>query len=205
MSLLSGLKKQSIIVAAIAVWVPAVAFGINVLWKYSTTPGTPATAPLKWPINVPIERNKARATLVMFAHPQCPCTSASLGELAIILAHAQGRLDADVFFYLPADKPEAWARTELWQSAAAIPGVHVFEDREAAMAQSFGTFTSGQTLLYDSGGRLRFKGGITAFRGHSGDNAGRSAITALLQGEPSGQSISLVVTTPVLGCSLRGE
>ena len=204
MSFLTGFKKQWVIVAAVAVWVPAVAFGVNVLWRYSTTPGTPATPPLTWPA-VSIERAKGRATLVMFAHPQCQCTSASLGELAIIMAHEQGRLDADVFFYLPAGESSAWARSDLWRTAVAIPGVRVFEDREASVAQSFGTFTSGQTLLYDSHGHLLFKGGITAFRGHSGDNAGRSAITALLQSEASGQSTSPVVTTPVLGCSLIGE
>ncbi len=203
MSFLAGFKKQAVIFAAVAAWVPAVAFGIHILWNYSTTPGAPAAAPSDWPANVSLERSKARATLVMFAHPRCPCTGASLGELAIILAHAPGRLDADVFFYLPADKPATWAKTDLWRSAAAIPGVRVFVDREAAMALSFGAFTSGQTLLYDSRGRLRFKGGITASRGHSGDNAGRSAITALLQSE-AGQSIGPVAATPVLGCSLRG-
>jgi hypothetical protein len=205
MSFLANLKKQSVIVAAVALWIPAVAFGINVLWKYSTTPGAPATPPPNWPVNVSIQRDKGKATLLMFAHPQCPCTSATLGELAIIMAHAQGRLDADVFFYLPPGESSAWARGNLWSNAIAIPGVRVFEDRGAAVAQSFGSHTSGQTLLYDSRGRLVFKGGITAFRGHSGDNAGRTAITTLLQNEAPGQSTPPVVTTPVLGCSLRGE
>jgi hypothetical protein len=203
-SFLSGFKKQSVIIAAVMVWIPAVAFGINVLWKYSTTPGRPGTPPLMWPANVPVDRTKGHASLLMFAHPQCPCTSASLGELAIILAHFQGKLDADVFFYLPASQPSSWARSDLWTTASAIPGVHVFEDREAQMAQSFGAFTSGQTLLYDPEGRLLFKGGITAYRGHSGDNAGRSAITALLQEGPTSQVV-LPVVTHVLGCSLRGE
>lgn len=140
----------------------------------------------------------------MFVHPRCQCSSATLGELAIIMAHAQGRLDADVFFYLPAQEASTWARTDLWRSAGVIPGVRVFEDREASVARSFGAFTSGQTLLYDSRGRLQFKGGITAFRGHSGDNAGRSAIDALVRGDTSLQ-LNLPVATPVLGCSLRGE
>jgi hypothetical protein len=204
MSFLAGLKKQSVIVVAVALWIPAVAFGINTLWKYSTTPGRPGSPPLVWPAGAPLERIKEEATLVMFVHPQCPCSKATLGELAIIFAHAQGKLGADLFFYLPADRPATWARTDLWTTASAIPGVHVFEDREAKMAQAFGAFTSGQTLLYDTGGRLLFNGGITAYRGHSGDNAGRSAITALLQDGPARQTM-LPVTTPVLGCSLTGE
>jgi hypothetical protein len=203
-SFLRGWKKQSVVIVAVAVWIPAVAFGINVLWKYSVTPGRPATPPPMWPANAGVERTKGRASLLLFAHPQCPCTSASLGELAIILAHAQGKVDADVFVYRPSSQPASWTRTDLWAAASAIPGVRVFEDRDAEMAQSFGTFTSGQTLLYDDSGRLLFKGGITAYRGHSGDNVGRSVITAFLQNGPTPQT-PLPVVTPVLGCSLRGE
>jgi hypothetical protein len=105
---------------------------------------------------------------------------------------------------LPPSETSAWARGKLWQSAREIPGVRVFEDRDAAVAQSFGSFTSGQTLLYDTNGRLEFQGGITAFRGHSGDNPGRSALTSLLQGERIAPAGSPIVT-PVFGCSLRGE
>jgi hypothetical protein len=204
MAFLAQFKKQAVIAVAVTLWVPAVAFGVNVLWKYSTTPGVPAAPPLDWPANLPIEREKGKAALVMFVHPQCPCSKASLGELAMIMAHARGALAADVYFYLPASEASMWTRTDLWRSAKAIPGVRVFEDREAAMAKSFGVFTSGQTLLYEASGHLLFKGGITGFRGHSGDNAGRSAIVALLQSETPRPN-TLPVVTPVLGCSLRGE
>ena len=198
------LKKHAVIGAAVALWVPTVAYGVNVLWKYSTTPGNPGTPPLDWPANSSIERGKGSATLVMFLHPQCPCSRAGLGELAMIMARAAGKLDADVFFYLPAGHPSKWAHTDLWSSAQQIPGVRVFEDREAAIAQSFGAFTSGQTLLYSPDGHLLFRGGITAFRGHAGDNAGRSAILALLRSDTPHPD-RLPFATPVLGCSLRGE
>jgi hypothetical protein len=204
MSLPGRLKNHIAIAVFVALWIPAVAFGINVLWKYSTTPGRPGTPPVDWPAGAPIQRVAGRSSLVMFAHPQCECSQASVGELAILMAHAPGRLDADVFFYLPANEASTWARTDLWRKASSIPGVRVHEDREALVAQGFGAYTSGQTLLYDAGGRLLFKGGITAFRGHSGDNAGRTAILALLQGVTAPQQ-NLPVMTAVLGCSLRGE
>jgi hypothetical protein len=204
MSLPAGLKKYVAIAAFVAVWLPAMAFGFKVLWKYSTTPGHAGTPPVDWPAGAPIARGKGRATLVMFAHPQCDCSRATLGELAILMARAGGELDADVFFYLPAHEASTWARTGLWRSASAIPGVRVFEDRDAAVAQSFGAFTSGQTLLYNGSGRLLFKGGITAFRGHSGDNDGRTAITALLRDEAP-RNNSLPIVTRVFGCNLRGE
>jgi hypothetical protein len=197
------LKRQALIVGAVALWLPAVAYGINVMWSYAATPGHPAEPPRFWPATA-IKRGAAHATLLVFAHPQCECTRATLGELAILMAQANGRLDTDVFFYLPRGKDSTWARTDLWRTASAIPGVHAFEDPDAVMAKQFGVFTSGQTLLYSSDGLLLFKGGITAFRGHSGDNAGRSAVTALIRGTvPSMNDPPLV--TRVFGCSLRGE
>ena len=204
MSIWAVLKKRTTIAVFIALWVPAVAFGVNVLWRYSTTPGRPGTPPPDWPASAPIERDAGRASLVMFLHPQCECSQATVGELAILMAHATGKVDADLFFYWPSSETSAWAKTDLWRKASAIPGVRVHDDREAAVAQTFGAYTSGQTLLYDPRGHLLFKGGITAFRGHSGDNAGRSAILALLQGGTPPPN-TLPVLTPVLGCSLRGE
>src|SRR5205085_3040212 len=138
---------------------------------------------LHWPANPPVQRVGGRPTLVMFVHPQCPCSSASLGELAILVAHAGGQLDAQVFFYAPAHEASTWVKSDLWRTANMIPGVRVFEDHDASIAKAFGSFTSGQTLLYGANGSLLFKGGITAYRGHSGDNAGRNAIVALLRGE----------------------
>src|SRR5580704_1321964 len=99
MPYLRALKKHTLIAVAVALWVPAIAFGFNVLWKYSTTPGHPAAPPRSWPATAPIKRREGRPTLLMFAHPQCQCTGASLGELSIIMAHAGGQLDAQVFFY----------------------------------------------------------------------------------------------------------
>jgi hypothetical protein len=197
-------RRLFIIVTAAILWVPAVAFGISALWRYSTTPGRPASPPLHWPAHVPMELAKGRATLMIFAHPKCPCSAATVGELAIIMAHAQKKVDARVFFYAPSTESTEWIRTDLWNAAKAIPGVQVFEDRDATAARDFGALTSGQSLLYSADGRLLFEGGITAFRGHSGDNAGRSAILAILQGDKQTWDRG-PVTTPVFGCSLQGE
>jgi hypothetical protein len=200
---LKSFRKHALILAAVGLWLPAVSYGIHVMWRYATTPGQPAEPPRLWPGGEPIQRRQGQATLLLFAHPQCGCTRASLGELAILMAHAQGKLEAAVFFYRPTSEDSAWVRTDLWRTASAIPGVHAFEDRDAQMAKRFGVFTSGEALLYSATGKLLFEGGITAYRGHSGDNAGRTAITTLVHGVVPAE-ISAPVTTPVFGCSLRG-
>jgi hypothetical protein len=132
----------------------------------------------------------------MLAHPHCPCTRASIGELALLMAHVQGRLTATVLFLSPSDMPAAWEQTDLWEDAAAIPGVTVMRDADGAEARRFGAVTSGQVIVYDASGRVLFSGGITPSRGHAGDNQGRSAIVALLDGDPS------VRGSRVFGCSL---
>ena len=197
-------RKHAVVAIALAVWLPGVAYGFNVLWRYSMTPGHPASPPVEWPQQLQIQPKPAQATLVMFAHPQCGCSKASLGELEILMARAHEKVSANVVFYAPPDEPSTWAKTDLWKIAEKIPGVTVTEDRGNNVARSFGAFTSGQTLVYDANGRLIFNGGITASRGHSGDNYGRDAIIALLQGHLA-ETTTLPVTSPVFGCSLRSE
>src|SRR5438128_185850 len=114
---------------------------MSTLWRYSSTPGQRATPPSDLPASAPVQPAGGRATLVMFAHPNCPCSRASIGELAILMAHAREKLDARVFFYRPIHEPSAWVRTDLWRSASSIPGVQVLEDPEGALARRFGAST----------------------------------------------------------------
>jgi hypothetical protein len=117
-----------------------------------------------------------------------------------LLARTEGRVAAQVLFFKPDKFSGDWVHSDLWRSAAAIPGVVVREDTNGAQAHLFGAETSGYVLLYDTHGQLLFKGGITGSRGHAGENAGENAIIARLQG----QAVSLK-QTPVYGCSLLGK
>lgn len=136
----------------------------------------------------------------MFAHPQCPCTRASIEELNRLLSRVGGRVHADVLFYLPHSFSPDWAKSTLWRNASALPGVTVQMDVDGAEARLFGAETSGDVLLYDKDGRLLFKGGITGSRGHEGDNVGVDAVAALCQGLKVATN-----ETPVYGCSLVGD
>ena len=120
----------------------------------------------------------------MLVHPQCPCSRASVSELAKLMAHAQGKVVAHVLFAKPEGAPADWTVGELWNAVSAIPGVHAQCDEGGMEARRFGAETSGQTMLFDAAGRLLFRGGITAARGHAGANAGSAAITASARSIP---------------------
>src|SRR5207248_10565652 len=127
-------------------------------------------------------------TLVMFAHPRCPCTRASIEELNRLLARCQGKLATRVLFFQPSNYPPEWSRGSLWKSAEAIPGVIAQRDLDGLEARRFGAETSGFVVLYSASGHLLFRGGITGSRGHAGDNTGMEAIISLVNGERAGNS-----------------
>jgi hypothetical protein len=111
-----------------------------------------------------------------------------------------GKVKATVLMLHPAEAADKWEQTDLWRSAAVIPGVSVNADEEGRESQHFGAATSGQALLYAVDGRLLFAGGITESRGHSGDNAGRSAVCKLVHRSDPG--VRRPLNTPVYGCPL---
>ena len=178
-------------------WGAAVVAGFTWLNDYANSAGGARTAPAAWPAESTLPRAADGATLLLFAHPRCPCSRATLGELSSLLAHAPNRCQVCVAILAPAAAEPSWWQSDLWEQARAIPGVRVLADRDGLEAQRFGALTSGHALLYDSAGKLAFSGGITSGRGHSGDNAGRSAIESLLLAGDSA-----IRATPIFGCPI---
>lgn len=198
LTLVTLLRNKFFLTAIFGVtWIAAVAFGLGVLLRYESTPGRIGVVAGKWPAASSLPHPGPNPTLVMLAHPHCPCTRASIGELAQIMADTQGKLNAHVLFTKPPGAGADWDDTELRRSAAAIPGATVVTDADGSEARRFGAETSGHTFLFDPSGALLFSGGITASRGHAGRNAGESAIIAAVNGKRSDR-----MRTPVFGCSL---
>jgi hypothetical protein len=180
-----------------AFWLACAIGGLYVIWAYENGPGVSASAGPRWPGDSRLVAAGDRPTLVFLAHPQCSCTTASLGELAESLARATVLPKTYVVFLKPSSMPDGWEKTALWSSAASLPNTTVVRDDDGREAERFGSVTSGQTLLYDATGALIFSGGITGARGHAGDNPGRSALVDLLN------HVSPATTsTNVFGCSL---
>ena len=101
--------------SSLALWSAIIGIGEYILLNYEKTPGVLANAPSQWPSGTSIERHPNFMTLLMFVHPHCPCTRASIGELAILMAHCRSRLRADVIFLKPEKFTEDWAKTDIFQ------------------------------------------------------------------------------------------
>lgn len=175
-----------------------IGFGFIRLQSYDSAPGAAARPPASAPVALAAFSRQTRLpVLLMFVHPKCPCTRASLDELALLMAQESGRVSAHVVFALPSADTRQWLPSDLWRQASSIPGVHVVADPDGTLTRRFGSATSGQVLLYSAAGRLLFQGGITSARGHDGDNLGSQTILRLLNGERKA-----VASTPVFGCPL---
>jgi hypothetical protein len=182
---------------ALVLWLGAVLGGFYLLLEYKATAGEIAGAPARWPRSTAATRAEGRPTLVMFAHPHCPCTRASVAELERLVARFP-QISSRVFFLKPEDLPGGWEQTDLWRTASAIPGAQAIRDDEGHEAGRFVALTSGFTAVYDANGDLLFSGGLTSSRGHEGDSFGVRRIASLLTTGTADRRDS-----PVFGCALH--
>lgn len=188
--------QKTLLVCAASGWLLLALFALGWTEKIDGTPGATGHPPAHWQ---KLALDPSKPTLIMLVHPQCPCSRASLTELSRLAALCPSKANISVLFLRPAGCPEAFADTDLRRQAEAIPGVLVATDDNGDAARRFGAATSGETLLYAPNGRLLFHGGLTGSRGHEGDNAGLSAVTAWLHGA-SGPS-----QAPVYGCPMTAD
>ncbi len=179
------------------VWIAILIVGFSILAREEFTPAASAVTLPTFPPHSTLALAPDVPTLILFAHPRCPCTRASMHELAELLVSLSHRTAVTIVFTLPKGVAPRWEQGELWQEATALPGVRVVTDRDGQEAGRFGVQGSGHVLLYQPSGQLVFSGGITPSRGHEGDNLGRSAIVSLVL-----QGYSPVNHTPVYGCPL---
>lgn len=190
--------RRCFAVSLVAVWSAAVAVGMGLLAAYANSAGNRSPAPAT--IGYSDDATSSRHRLYMFLHPRCPCSVASVNELARIMSRCAAQLDATVYFVRPESQLAEWESGMLWNLASAIPGVNVESDVGGSVAGQFHANTSGEVFVYDCRGELCFHGGITAARGHEGDNRGESAVIAIALGGKSN-----VERSPIFGCPFRAE
>lgn len=181
-------------------WLFLVLMGSAALWRYKQTPGDDAVAPSQWPADSTIVRTAERPTLLLFVHPHCVCSRATIEGLARLMASAPPHTSAHVVMFRPHGSTAGWAKGGLWQAAAAIPGVSVREDEGGVEARRFRGETSGHAVLYDRRGQRVFDGGITPSRGHAGDSAGLAMLRSLLHDKKAE-----LQHTQVFGCRIRNR
>lgn len=192
---LAGSARDYFLAAILGISSISVLTGMFAIARFDDTPGKVMPAPERWPLESSVSRSKTGPELVVFAHPFCSCTVATLHELESLPVKPH----TTVLFFRPSPNSR-WRAERLWQMAKQLPNTNVLWDEGGREARRFGAATSGYMILYDAAGRLLFRGGVTATRGHEGDNEG---LTTLIETLRSGVRASHV--SRVFGCGISGR
>ncbi|HEY3788993.1 MAG TPA: hypothetical protein VGL71_09065 [Urbifossiella sp.] len=184
--------KKCLTWGSVALWLVCCAIGFGIWHKIDVTPGSAATSPVT--NQLPAAGNPR---VVLYLHPRCPCSRASLEEFAGLLEKLPAGVDAEIVFIRPPGVAEGWEQGQLWNDAATLPRVRLRVDVDGIEAERVGATTSGFAVYTDASGRIRFQGGITRGRGLLGDNPGRRTLEAEIHGGTDSNAQS-----PVFGCPL---
>src|SRR5262245_12283364 len=191
------MNMRRICQVGVTLWLVAIAVGFAWLARYETRAGRPAQPPWSWPDDSRLVIDRQRWTAVMFVHPRCPCSKASLQELSDLVTNHGSVLHGFLVVCKPIGVPVVWENADILQESSAINGVAVYCDENDEERGRFAVHTSGQVLLYNPRGKLCYTGGITAARGKVGESQGHRFIESILLGEDS-----LFRDGPVFGCPL---
>jgi hypothetical protein len=190
--------SRTILIAVLGIWFGGMSFGFWKALDYERAATQSGSPPVQWPVSGAPQRNPTRPTLLIFIHPKCPCTRATLRELDRLLAHHQkNELTVLAIFLSSEGHPSGWEKTDLWTYACGIPGVQALADARDSWRKMFHAKSSGECLLYSPSGELRFHGGITSGRGHEGYSGSQTSLSRAIAHE----STSLQ-RTAVFGCAL---
>jgi hypothetical protein len=165
-------------------------------------------APLeRWPTASRLVRDSGAPTLVMFAHPYCECTKASLAELRELAPRLEGKVRSYILFARSAKESVESSRSENRILAESIHGVTIVDDQEAREADRFGATTSGQIMLFDAGGEVLFTGGIGPLPHYAGRSPMLLSLIAAIESLSGGGPMGARVQMPnaVFGCELHGK
>ena len=170
---------------------------LHLLMNYSAEAGAHIRVLNRWPAQTQLSpANKPH--LVMFLHPGCVCSKASVAELSRLLAEAP-ELTTQVVFMQTPKLEKLYKENSLLTQVKRLPRTKIIIDQEGKESKIFGAETSGLTHLYNELGELVFDGGLTMARGHEGDSVGKKSILEYLKGQKN------IKSSLVFGCDIFGK
>jgi hypothetical protein len=170
-------------------------------YAYQTSDDLTLAPAAEWPADSRLPRDAGRASLVVFLHPKCPCSRATLTELERLVTTPVGVVAPSPQVVVVAATPTSasvdWYASPLMARCRKLPATHVVMDPGGVETGRFDAATSGTVMYFDADGRRRYRGGITVARGHEGLSAGGAALARLMAGDSAPRA-----SIPAFGCAL---
>lgn len=190
-------RGRAAAIIAVAVWILLAGMGTMALLARETRQAPRNVTPHQWPSDTEIQRSHDKATLLMFIHPNCPCTRASVTQLMRVVSELPASSRPQTIFVARRAAVDDWRAEWLTSMEASVPGAVIVRDLESIEAKRFGAAASGHVLLYEADGTLSFDGGVTLGRGHEGENAAADALARALSTSGTARAHTAVFGCPI--------
>lgn len=183
-------------------WMLCVVGGFVTLWVHAARQGSLGGPISQWPAESTLPLHADLPTLVVFIHPECPCSRATLdhlrplaerGDTSIVLVTMTPPVSESTL-------PRGVGCHQQIASLAESLNVVRIDDVGGGEAKRFEVTTSGTCFLFTPDSRSVFQGGVTSGRGHRGANAGLRMMSDRIGGKSHSAAAH-----PVFGCSLENE
>jgi len=180
---------------AILVW--------SFLLKHTYRPMPTAAGVTSWPDETGVLKSNdtqdavGRFRIVVFVHPLCPCTRATLHKFDESLTRLPGDTAVSVVFVIAGLKMSDVIDSDNVAFARRLPGVEVRFDATGDESRRFGASVSGEVFAFNRQGCRVFHGGVTSGRGHEDASVGQRHLERLAAG-----FADEAYTGPVFGCAL---
>ena len=171
------------VISITVIWLTLFATAYYVLLQYDFKSSDSKLSKIPRATQLPI--SKQGPTLIAFLHAKCPCSRASINEIDRLLTSHGKDLKTIFVFSKEKDLELAWIQeSELYKKAQKM-SVEIIIDPNNSEAKVFKAQTSGKVFLVSPKQEILFQGGVTASRGHEGNNSGITAIQKILAGKNS--------------------
>ncbi|MDQ8202574.1 hypothetical protein [Pelagicoccus sp. SDUM812003] len=195
-------KARASLLGMVLLWSVGIASGSWLLLNHEFNTGALYRAPAALPEALQDHRSPDLPYLLALSlHPECACSRATIEQIDRLLAKNPDSIQiVAVLSEQLAQGSELASKGRSYREALAkLPHTTILSDEDGSIARHLGASLSGSIALYDADNQLRFEGGITSSRGHSGSSVGLSDLQRIARTlEPRE-----LCQTPVFGCSLE--
>lgn len=191
--------KAGLIAGGVVIWMVLIGWVMRSWGDYEHTPAIQGEAPRVWPRESMLTSDSENGTLIVFVHPNCPCSRGALQTIAEAFRTSQNFVPR-IYAVLSASGLDVTLPSENLALARRIPSAEIRFDGDMSEARRFGATASGTVYFFDGSNQLRFSGGISAGRGDSFDNGFAVALFEAIR-----QPEFTLVAAPVFGCPLSDQ
>lgn len=192
-------RRFALLALALGIWGASLATAWSRLYSHAYQATETGRGVPRWPQGTLLGETASRFRIVVFVHPFCPCTAATVRELDESLTRIPDDVTIDAIAVTAGFSPEELLRSRTLEALRRMPRVRLHSDPEGHERALFGAVVSGETFGFDPHGRRVFHGGVTPGRGHQGDADGQRELEDLAAGRRQAPA-----EAPVFGCRLPG-